>query len=215
MPTEVAPGVIQQRLAHSKVVYLADHSLLVDTGPETEWDALQSFVDDQSGIDTLFVSHAHGDHVGNVERVIETYDPDVRIPENEPLDNVPLSESDVTRVADGDSLADGVQVVEAPGHTAGICALYLPNQETLLGTDVLDGSDRRGLPAGYLLPPPAKYNWDSQQAETNLEKLLDMEFDTVVVTHGTNVDEDPQLKLEKYLNFTEHYRQDLLESLEG
>jgi glyoxylase-like metal-dependent hydrolase (beta-lactamase superfamily II) len=210
MSQKVADGIHQLRLAHSKVLYLPEADLLVDTGPETEWDELEEFLDDQGGVDRVLLSHAHGDHVGNVERVAEEYNPELLYPANEPLDSVPLSSEDVTRISDGEELASGVEVVEVPGHTAGICGLYLPSQEILLATDILDGSDRRGLPAGYLLPPPALYNWDSEKAETNLEKLLDLEFDTAVVTHGTNVEEDAHLKLEKFLDFPSHYRANLL-----
>ncbi|TKR26306.1 MBL fold metallo-hydrolase [Natronomonas salsuginis] len=213
MSTEVAPDVHQQRLAHSKVVYLTEANLLVDTGPESEWDGLTEFVAERGDVDRLFVSHNHGDHVGNVERVIETYDPEVLVPENEPLDDVDFGGATVTEVADGDEIADGVTVVEVPGHTQGICGLHLPEKALLLCTDILDGSDRRGLPAGFLLPPPAMYTWDSGQAETNLETLLSLSFDTAVVTHGSNVDEEPRGKLEAYLDFPNHYRKDLLAEL--
>ncbi|MFO7925720.1 MAG: MBL fold metallo-hydrolase [Halobacteriota archaeon] len=210
MSTEVAPGVYQRRLAHSKVVYLSEANLLVDTGPESEWDSLPEFLDERGDVDRLFVSHAHGDHVGNVKRVIETYDPEVLVPENEPLDEVDFGDASVTEVADGDEIADGVSVVEVPGHTEGICGIHIPEKSLLLCTDILDGSDRRGLPAGFLLPPPAIYTWDSRKAETNLERLLSLSFDTAVVTHGTNVDDDPRGKLEAYLDFPNHYRKDLL-----
>lgn len=213
MPTSVASDVHQQRLAHSKVVYLDEQNMLVDTGPGSEWDALEAFLEDRGGVDTLFLSHAHGDHVGNIEELIKTYHPEVLVPENEPLDDVDLGGASVTEVSDGDKIANGVEVVEVPGHTEGICALYLPDEETLLATDVLDGADRRGLPAGFLVPPPAQYNWDSELAETNIEKLLDLSFDTAVVTHGSNVEEDAHRKVDAFLNFDEYYRQDLLEEL--
>lgn len=211
MATEIVPGVIQKRLAHSKVVYLPDEQLLIDTAPETEWNALQSFLNEYSTVDTVFLSHAHGDHVGNVDRVKDAYDPEFLYPTNEPLDDVPLSEEDVTRVSDGDEIANGLEVIEVPGHTPGICGVFVSEHNTLLATDVLDGADRRGMPAGYLVPPPAMYNWDTQQAETNIEKLLDYDFETAVVTHGTNVESDARLKLDKYLNFPDYYRKDLLE----
>ena len=212
MSETIVSGVEQRRLAHAKVVYIEDESLLIDTGLSSEWDDLEAFLDSYGGPERLFISHAHGDHVGNVERVREKYDPKVLYPENEPLEDTPLTENDVTRVPDGEELGDGVKVVEVPGHTPGICAIHLPESETLLATDVLDGSDRRGLPPGYLLPPPAVYTWDSEKAEANLEKLLDLEFERAVVTHGTNVDSDARLKLERYLDFIGHYRADLLES---
>lgn len=210
MPTEVAPNVIQQRLAHAKIIYFEDAGLLVDTGPDSEWTTLETFLDDRGGVETVFLTHSHGDHVGNVDRVVNTYEPNVLYPKNEPLDDLPLSETDVTTVADGEEIIDGVRVIEVPGHTPGICALNLFEHETLLASDVIDGSDRRGLPQGYLLPPPSRYNWDSEQAETNLERLLDLDFDTAVVTHGTNVEEEAKLKLDRYLNFPNHYRKDLL-----
>lgn len=213
MSTAVVSGVYQQRLAHSKVVYLSEADLLVDTGPDSEWDTLKTFVEERGGIDTLLLSHAHGDHVGNVEEVIKTYDPMVLVSENEPLDDVDLNSANVTEVSDGDEIADGIEVVEVPGHTEGICALYLSDKETLLATDVLDGADRRGLPAGFLVPPPTQYTWDSELAETNLDKLLDLSFDTAVVTHGTNVEEDAHRKLDAFLNFDKYYREDLLEEL--
>lgn len=211
MSKEVADGVYQKRLAHSKVVYLADEGLLIDTGPASEWAGLQSFLEDHGGVDRLLLSHAHGDHVGNADRVVETYEPEVLYPENEPLDDVPLTEDDVRRVKDRTDLGADARFLEVSGHTEGIGVIALPDRKTLLATDVLDGADRRGLPAGYLLPPPAIYNWDSYKAATNIERLLDLEFETAVVTHGSNVDSDAREKLDKYLNFPDHYRKDLLE----
>lgn len=70
----------------------------------------------------------------------------------------------------------GIEVIEVPGHTPGICALYLSEQDLLLATDVLNRSDRRGLPTGFLLPPPAAYNWNTEQAEENLQKLLQFDL---------------------------------------
>jgi glyoxylase-like metal-dependent hydrolase (beta-lactamase superfamily II) len=211
MSPHTVDGVVEKRLAHSKVLYLESEDILVDTGPESEWEELQSLIDDRGGVSTLFLSHTHGDHSGNLARVISEYGPNVLVPENEPLEDVQLAEADVTRVTDGESISEDVRVVQVPGHTPGISALYLPSRDTLLATDTLDGSDRRGLPPGYLLPPPALYNWDAKKAETNLEKLLELEFDTAVVTHGSNVETDARQKLDAYLNFPDYYRQELLE----
>ena len=213
MPETIVPGLIQERLAHAKVWYLDAEDLLVDTGLASEWETLETFLEGVGGPSRVLITHSHGDHVGNLERVVERYDPTVLYPANEPIDDAPLTEEDVTRVSDGEVLGDGVRAIEVPGHTPGICAVYLEDSRTLLASDVLDGSDRRGLVPGYLLPPPAVYTWDSGKAESNLTKLLDFDFETAVVTHGTNVDSEARLKLERFLDFTEHYRKELLETL--
>ena len=212
MPTEVVPGVHQTRIAHAKIVYVEDAKLLLDTGLADEWADVQAFVEAVGPVDRLFITHGHGDHVGNAERVIEAYDPDVYVPEDEPLD-VDFGDATVTEVGDGDEIA-GHTVISIPGHTEGIAGLYIEEESTLLASDMLDGADRRGLPAGYLLPPPAQYNWDSKQAEVGLARLQDLDIDTAVVTHGSNIESGVNEQLDRFLDFTDHYRQELLESLE-
>jgi glyoxylase-like metal-dependent hydrolase (beta-lactamase superfamily II) len=213
MATEVASGVVQQRIAHTKVVYVDDANLLLDTGVADEWDAVSDFVEAQGAVDRLFLSHHHGDHVGNAERVIDAHDPDVFVPAEEPLD-VDFGDAAVTEVGDGDEIVSGITAVSVPGHTPGISGLYLEDSAILLASDILDGADRRGLPAGYLLPPPAAYNWDSEQAEVGLDRLRDFDIETAVVTHGSNVDSEVNAQLDRFLDFQDHYRQDLLASLE-
>lgn len=210
MANEIVQDVYQQRLAHSKVIYITGVDLLIDSGPSTEWDVLEDFIGDMGNVNKFFISHAHSDHTGNVQKIIDEYAPEVFIPENEPIEEIELNESSIQRVVDGEELVSGIEVVEVPGHTEGICALHIKEKEILLCSDILDGSDRRGLPKGFLLPPPAVYNYDTEKAEKNLGKLLDISFNTAVVTHGSNVTNEPQLKLEKYLDFINHYREKLL-----
>ncbi len=212
MPTEVVPGVHQQRIAHAKIVYVDDGNILQDTGVGDQWADVKAFIDEMGGVDRLFVTHHHGDHVGNVRRIIDEHDPEVFLPVDEPLDDVDVSDAEVTEVADGDDIA-GHEVVSVPGHTPGIAGLYVAEEATLLASDMLDGADRRGLPAGYLLAPPAMYNWDSEQAEVGLERLQDLDIETAVVTHGTNVETGVNEQLDRFLDFPDHYRQDLLDRL--
>jgi hypothetical protein len=86
----------------------------------------------------------------------------------------------------------------------------LREAETLISGDILDGADRRGLPEGFLLPPPETFNWDHAKAEAGVADLLNYEFDSVLVFHGSHVHEDAQQKLDQYINFKDHYRQSLL-----
>lgn len=95
----------------------------------------------------------------------------------------------------------------APADEQGLLDAIAPDPDaTFTDGDVLDGADRRGLPEGFLLPPPETYNHDHAAAERNLFRLLEYEFDAVYVFHGSHVTTDPKAKLDRYLNFRDHYR---------
>lgn len=205
MSSTPVPGIKQQRLAHAKSFFFEDEQILVDTGSESERDEFRAFIQDLPGIETLVLSHSHGDHVGNVETVLAETDPEVVVPENEPglAESLPRVDR---QIADGEVVAGDVVVREVAGHTEGIVGLHDESSEAFVATDILDGSDRRGLPPGYLLPPPAMFNWNHRQAEENLEDLLSFDFSAILVTHGSNVLESPMEVLQRYVNFREHFR---------
>jgi hypothetical protein len=72
------------------------------------------------------------------------------------------------------------------------------------------GSDRRGLPPGYLLHPPQATHTNQPaeaavEAEVNLEKLLDYDFEVALLNHGTPVFENASEKLDRYVNFESNF----------
>ena len=102
--------------------------------------------------------------------------------------------------ADGDVLPGGLRVVQVPGHTVANSAFLLEDRGILIAGDVLEGSDRRGLPPGYLVPPAEQFNdYSHAAAERNLGKLFDHEISTVLVSHGSHVTDDPLAKLDGWL----------------
>ncbi len=51
---------------------------------------------------------------------------------------------------------------------------------------------RRGLPAGYLVPPAEQCNDHSHaEAERTLGKLFEYDISTILASHGSHVTEDP------------------------
>lgn len=188
-----------------------DGVTLIDTGFERTADELVSAVDREFGdVDRLILTHEGGDHYGGLDRVMEAFDPELYVATDESdLRDAIEHEPDVL-YEDGDVLDGEIEVIQIPGHTPAPSALLLRDQNALISGDVLDGADRRGLPAGYLLPPPETFNHDHAAAERNLDRLLEYEFDAVFVFHGSHVTDDPKSKLERYLNFKDHYRQSLL-----
>lgn len=182
---------------------------LVDTGDENTADELVAILEDQFGsIDSVYLTHSGSDHYGGLEQVIDAFDPEVYAASDETdlLDAINY-DPDVL-FEDGDVLPGNVEVVQISGHSPAPSAFLLPEENALISGDVLDGADRRGLPKGYLLPPPEMYNYDHAAAERGLKRLLEYDFESVFVFHGSHVYEDAKAKLDHYVNFKEHYRDD-------
>lgn len=206
-------GVFDIRLEYVCVFVLEDRpagsTTLVDTGFDRTADFLVSELRDAVGtIDRVVLTHDGSDHYGGLDAIVDAFDPEICAASGEhdlleAIDHEPDVEFD-----DGDVLDGDIEVVQVPGHSPCPSALLLRDLGVLISGDVLDGADRRGLPSGYLLPPPETFNYDHQAAERNLEKLLGYDFDAVLVFHGSHVMDEAKHKLERFLQFKDHYRQD-------
>lgn len=186
---------------------------LVDTGFERTADTLVSSLKEEfDTIDRVILTHDGGDHYGGLSAVMDAFDPELyaAADETEMLETIDR-DPDVL-FEHGDALDGNIEIIQVPGHSPCPSALLLRDKGILISGDVLDGADRRGLPKGFLLPPPEMFNHDHAAAEQNLETLLEYEFDSVLVFHGSHVLDDAKDKLDRYLNFKEHYRQELLDS---
>lgn len=214
---QLADGVADIPLEYVRVFVIEDRppgtTTLVDTGFERTADHLvETLRREVEGVDRVILTHDGGDHYGGLDAVMDAFDPELcAAPAETELMAAIDHEPDVA-MADGDVLAGDIEVIQVPGHSVCPSALLLRDAGALISGDVLDGADRRGLPAGYLLPPPETFNHDHQAAEANLAKLLDYDFDAVYVFHGSHVHEDAKAKLERFLEFKAHYRQDLLDA---
>ncbi|EJN60865.1 MBL fold metallo-hydrolase [Halogranum rubrum] len=206
MPEEVLPGVhdvtVMEGDGRRFRVYLFEDPVptLVDTGLGGTTDALFE------GLDALdvepervVVTHNDGDHTGGLPAVVDKYDPEVFVPEQTEESALGGVDPDV-RYGDGDSIGD-FEAVHVPGHEPDNHALVDESRGVVVAGDAVSGSDQRGLPAGYLLLPPAVYSDDLNEAEESLERLLDYEFDAVLVFHGSSVLDGGREKLDAFVNF--------------
>jgi hypothetical protein len=71
----------------------------------------------------------------------------------------------------------------------------------LVAADAVSGADLREFPEGYLLTHAAVYAEDLKEAELNLDRLLEYEFDAALVYHGSSVTEGAREVLDRYVNF--------------
>ncbi|MFB6096789.1 MAG: MBL fold metallo-hydrolase [Haloferacaceae archaeon] len=180
---------------------------LVDTGwPDTTETLLSALGEDGVEPDRVFVTHDGHDHFGGLDAVMDRYDPELVVPGAE-TDLLEAIDYEPDRLVEDGDRVGGMEVLVLPGHTPAPASLYLPDRRTLIAADSLDGSDRRGLEAGYLLPPPAAYNEDHTAAEESLERLIEYDIVSVLVFHGSHVLGDAGEKLERLLRFKEHYQE--------
>lgn len=202
MPTELIDDVYDITCAEEYGMrfrsYLADWD--VPTLVDTTYDELSAGLFD--GLDALgirperlVITHAHGDHVGAVDAVVDRYGPETWVPAESTL---PADTEPDHRYKHGDAVGP-LEAVHVPGHTPDSHALVNEAAGVLVTGDVLIGADWRGHPPGYLVIPPQQTSDDLDAAEANLERLLTYEFDAALVYHGTAVLEGARDQLERYL----------------
>ena len=83
------------------------------------------------------------------------------------------------RLGDGDVLptTEGIRIVHTPGHTPGSMCLYVESKKLLIVGDALQYS------RGVLTPPARWVTHDFDLAVASLNKLLDLDFETICFSH--------------------------------
>lgn len=156
----------------------------------------------------LVITHRHVDHAGGFEAIVDRYDVETWVPKDDDL--VESEDIDVTTPADrlytdGETIGR-FEAVHVGGHTPGSSALVDEDSGIVACGDTLSGSDRRGLPKGYLIHPPQATNHGrppeaTVEGEKRLVELLNYEFDVALVHHGSSVFEGASEKLDQYVNY--------------
>lgn len=204
MPTQLTPNVyditIQDEGNGRYRVFLIDSDVptLMDTGLTDTGDALAAGVD-EVGItpDRLIVTHGDIDHIGGFDAVVERYDLETYVPEQTTVD---ADHNPDHRYSEGDEIGSFI-AVHVPGHTDDNHVLIDEDAGLAVMGDAVFGSDARGLPAGYFVLPTAFYSADLAAADEHLERLLDYDFDTGLVYHGSSVTENAAAKLDAFVDF--------------
>lgn len=137
-------------------------------------------------IKMILITHAHGDHIDNLKKVLNlTGGSEVLVGEGD--EEVLEKQTGVK----ADALLDtgnligacgGIEVIRVPGHSDGNLCFYLREEHALIVGDTIFGNED-----GTLYPPPEKYSNDAALAARGLSRLLDYDFDMLLLAHGINV----------------------------
>ncbi len=106
-------------------------------------------------------------------------------------------------VKEGDILPGGLTVIDLPGKSPGEIALYFDPLRSKLfrehGGIVILGDALVGHPAGLLRFVPSRKLDDAPQLRTSLRKLLDLEFEILLLCDGHSLLNDAHKTVERFL----------------
>jgi Metallo-beta-lactamase superfamily len=104
-------------------------------------------------------------------------------------------EAGADRTVRGDEqLAAGVQLIHVPGKSPGEIAFYLPRSRALVVGDVVIG-----VPAGELSTYPDKVIDDMDQLHRSAARLLDYDFDALLLCDGEPLSVGGKEKLREFV----------------
>jgi glyoxylase-like metal-dependent hydrolase (beta-lactamase superfamily II) len=104
-------------------------------------------------------------------------------------------EAGADRTVRGDEqLAGGVQLIHVPGKSPGEIAFYLPRSRALVVGDVVIG-----VPAGELSTYPDKVIDDMDQLHRSAARLLDYDFDALLLCDGEPLSVGGKEKLREFV----------------
>jgi glyoxylase-like metal-dependent hydrolase (beta-lactamase superfamily II) len=137
-------------------------------------------------IKLILITHAHGDHIENLPKVLEaTGYPEVMLgaEDVEKLKDETGVEADMG-LEHGDIIGacGNIEIINVPGHSPGCLTFYLQEEKAMIVGDTIFGDDD-----GNLYTPPANYSNDAEMAAREIRRLLDHDFDKLLLSHGKSI----------------------------
>lgn len=220
-PERVAPGVYRvDAIGWSYAISVLlleseDGWTLVDTGLGSSvgriQKALAALGSGPEDLKRIFLTHQHDDHVGGLPGLLE-WAPNIELgateheaevisgrraldPPSNPVirflaRNAKPPATPVQRVLREGDLVSGFRLIPTPGHTKGHVSL-LRDDDGLLFTADAFGVLLRKLRVGVYKAPCT----DPPEAKRSAQKLLEAEFDTVLMSHGRPLYTDARRQL--------------------
>ena len=188
------PGPFTGPGTNTYIVGTGAQRILLDTG-----QGVPAYIDllagaleercDGAALERIVVTHAHPDHLGGIESVIERFGP-------LPVAKKPWPDEDrgltLEVLDDGDVVAtEGatLRAVWTPGHAQDHLCFYMEEGKTLFTGDVVLGAGTTVIPR----------NGDLGHYLDSLRRLLELDMEVIFPAHGPAIHE-PHAKIQEYLD---------------
>ncbi len=178
-------------------VYLAtgDRTVLVDAG--TVSDVVDRIDDHVDGLDAVVLTHQHGDHVGQLDAVLDAFDPDLHAHGDHPRRTHAIEDGDHLRIGD-----ERFEAVHTPGHAED--HVSLASDRRLFSGDVVVYNDGAFDDGSF-----GRTDYPGQSRERLIESIRDLldrlpdTFEELYAGHGDVFRGDVRAVIERALERAE------------
>jgi len=167
------------------ILYRDGEAVIVDTGVEGSEGSIEAALSEISlgwgDVGALVVTHLHPDHQGSVPAVVQaTTEVLPWFAGAADIDRIDAP-TEGQAVGDGDTVNDGLQIIETPGHTPGHISVLDPVAGILVAGDALNGAD------GGVVAANPSFSEDMDLANASVAKLAEFDYEVALFGHGEPV----------------------------
>lgn len=154
------------------------------------------------GVDVALAEHGDWDHYSAGPRLRDELGVELGVPEGDADEIIDDGVEPDFLVSGGDEIR-GIEAIDAPGHTVGNLVFrygdVLFAGDTVLGSDIENVADDDWSGRLALSPPNRNHGGDDAAIES-VRKLLEYDFDVLLITHGEDVLEDAEAEVRRLVD---------------
>ncbi|MGH3650578.1 MAG: MBL fold metallo-hydrolase [Acidimicrobiia bacterium] len=167
------------------ILYRGGEAAIVDTGVGGSEGSIEAALGEiglgWGDVGTAVVTHLHPDHQGSLPAVISATTGSLPwFAGAADIDGIDAP-TEGQAVGDGDTVFDGLQIIETPGHTPGHICVHDPVAGILVAGDALTGAD------GGVAGPDPQFTPNMEMANTSVAKLAGFDYEVALFGHGEPV----------------------------